>query len=473
MPHGLLYGVSYSNGIMSFTDSQGRPICDADTRKYLTFTATQNNSSVALKRVGTVGNTYQYKLNDGAWTNYTLTTSGVSIKLNAGDKLQWRCTKRSTTFNSSVYVQFVMTGKIEASNPVTSMVLYTLDPSSLGGYPDACKSLFMDCTALVQAPELPATTLTYGCYDGMFFNCTSLVQAPELPATMVGEFSYNSMFYGCSSLTQAPALPATKLAKRCYTGMFKNCTSLTSAPVLPATELVSNCYGILFASGEAHSMFAGCTNLCEVHVAATNRASVGNSTEGWLYVVSQVGDIFCSPTGWPDGVDGVPSGWNKWVYGGTYVEDITLYLNGVSKVFQLGTSPFGACYSDNWVGYKRLSDIHNMGYSLSAQEAVTLYLFGDASVTAYKVTYVAGNPDGFTEDMYWASYWTGTAIDYKWMKASELKDQDLYLSPTQDARKPLTFTATQNNSSVALKRIGAIMVLTHTGSIMVRGQVMN
>ena len=482
MPHGLLYNAQLSDGILSFTDSQGRTICNADIRKYLTFTATENNSSVALKKVGTVGNTYEYKLNNGAWTSYSLTTSGRAITLNAGDIIKWRCTRHTTTFGSSTYVQFVMRGKIEASNPVTSIVLYNLNPLSLGGYNCACYALFRDCTSLTKAPELPATTLSYGCYwqmfygcssltqapalpattiteecyDEMFFNCTSLVQAPALPATTVFALSYNSMFYGCSSLTQAPALPATTLANRCYSGMFKDCISLTNAPVLPATELVSYCYGTTFASGFLHGMFTGCTNLHEVHVAATNRASVSDATEGWLSGVSQVGDMFCSPTGWPSGVDGIPSGWNRWVYGGTYVEDITLYLNGVSKVCQLGTSPFGTCYSDNWVGYKTLSEIQSMGYSLSAQESVTLYLFGDAPVTAYKVPYVADNPDGFTEDMYWASYWTGTTIGYKWMTASELEDQDLYLAQTQNARKPLTFTATENNSSVALKRIGAI-----------------
>ena len=37
---------------------------------------------------------------------------------------------------------------------------------------------------------------------------------------------YNSMFQGCTALTQAPALPATTLADQCYSYIFKGCTSL-------------------------------------------------------------------------------------------------------------------------------------------------------------------------------------------------------------------------------------------------------
>jgi hypothetical protein len=45
--------------------------------------------------------------------------------------------------------------------------------------------MFSGCTSLKEAPELPATTLTVGCYEGMFNGCTSLIKAPELPATNI------------------------------------------------------------------------------------------------------------------------------------------------------------------------------------------------------------------------------------------------------------------------------------------------
>jgi hypothetical protein len=65
----------------------------------------------------------------------------------------------------------------------------------------------------------------------MFLDCTSLIKAPELPATSLMTHCYYGMFYGCTSLTKAPDLPATTLAQSCYSGMFEGCTSLQSIKV--------------------------------------------------------------------------------------------------------------------------------------------------------------------------------------------------------------------------------------------------
>ena len=113
-------------------------------------------------------------------------------------------------------------------------------------------NMFSGCTSLTAAPELKATTLEYSCYSNMFSGCISLTSAPELPATTLVYSCYDSMFNGCTSLTSAPELPATTLENYCYYGMFYGCTSLTAAPELPATELANNCY---------NRMFKGCTSL--------------------------------------------------------------------------------------------------------------------------------------------------------------------------------------------------------------------
>ena len=113
-------------------------------------------------------------------------------------------------------------------------------------------SMFAGCTSLTAAPELKATTLANECYFGMFNGCASLTAAPKLPATKLAENCYYEMFYGCTSLTAAPKLPATELERLCYGDMFRNCTSLESAPELPATKLAEYCY---------YEMFYGCTSL--------------------------------------------------------------------------------------------------------------------------------------------------------------------------------------------------------------------
>ena len=90
--------------------------------------------------------------------------------------------------------------------------------------------MFADAN-LTAAPELPATTLFNGCYEGMFAGCVNLTTAPELPATVLAENCYNEMFGSCSSLTTAPELPATKLVNGCYNYMFVWCENLSNIKV--------------------------------------------------------------------------------------------------------------------------------------------------------------------------------------------------------------------------------------------------
>ena len=128
--------------------------------------------------------------------------------------------------------RFVLNGSdIACTGNIETLLDYGTVAS--GGHPamaDYCFSgLFCDCASLVEAPELPATTLTAWCYDNMFRNCTGLTEAPELPATEMKYRCYSAMFYGCTSLTTAPELPATSLADYCYFNLFASCTALTHA----------------------------------------------------------------------------------------------------------------------------------------------------------------------------------------------------------------------------------------------------
>lgn len=253
MAHGLLYGASFTNGVLSFTDKQGRTICNADIRNYLTLTATEDNSSVALTIVGTLSNKFEVNVGNG-WKSYSF---GTVINLNNGQSCKWRCSAHPTMQTSSNYVKFVMTGTIEASGNCNSMLSSDFENiTSLTGYDYAFLGLFDGCTSLTQAPNLPATTLAKYCYQNMFSGCIDLTQAPALPATTLAYACYLSMFSGCTSVTQAPELPATTLYSNCYNSMFYGCTSLTQAPDLPATKTA-------YAAGCYSSMFYDCTSLTQ------------------------------------------------------------------------------------------------------------------------------------------------------------------------------------------------------------------
>jgi hypothetical protein len=110
------------------------------------------------------------------------------------------------------------------------------------------QQMFQNCSALLYAPELPATTvLASGCQQ-MFENCSSLLEGPELPAVTVGQYAYYQMFKGCSSMTQGPSeLPATVMYDRCYASMFLSCALLEAAPRIDAETLAQYCFQAMFS----------------------------------------------------------------------------------------------------------------------------------------------------------------------------------------------------------------------------------
>ena len=218
-----------------------------DITKPLTFKATQDGSTVTLKKNGSPTGDFQTS-NDGGntWTDYTLNTA---ITLNTGDKVSFRAkSDRTTDQNGSYYFSFEMTGKIEAWHNVMSML----------------------------------RTNDFATYN------------------TVVEYAFTDLFKGCASLTRAPALPATTLAQYCYYGMFSGCQSLAESPELPATTLVMRCY---------QYMFSACESLKKVRISATTKPPF--ALDYWLDGVSAKGDFYCDPnaTFFPSGASGIPENW--------------------------------------------------------------------------------------------------------------------------------------------------------------------
>ena len=280
----LIYNATFDSQtrILSLLDKAGNVIssCEVpskelvdDPKKPLMLRAIEDNSSVTLKKNGTLSNTYQTSTNGTDWTNYTL---GTKISLNNGESVYFRCSNHPTTQTGSNYVQFVMKGKIEAWHNVLSLY-HTNDFATYESVAEyAFCNLFKSCRPLIKAPVLPATTLANHCYD--------------------------SMFSGCQSLTEAPELPATKLANSCYSYMFESCQSLTKAPALPAKYLAFSCYYV---------MFARCQSLKEVRIAAISTGTY--ALDYWLSGVSATGDFYCNPSAtiFPTGTSGIPNGWTR------------------------------------------------------------------------------------------------------------------------------------------------------------------
>ena len=521
MSNGLLYNAEYDwlKREVSLLDKDGNvlkkfspPVKDSIIRP-LTLISRQNSSTVKLIANGTVTNEYAYLLDASSeWLPYTL---GTAIPLDEGEAVAFKITKLNHTQSSSNYVLFELLGSIEAWNNVQSMAIVG-DFAQSDRVPSyGLRNLFFNCSALIKAPLLPATSLNQYCYVSMFEGCTSLTQAPVLPATSTPFYGYRSMFKGCTSLTQAPVLPATSLGQYCYMYMFGGCTSLTQAPALPATNLNQYCYQYMFngctsltkapdlpatvlKKASYYSMFYQCSNLNEVHISA-NDISVSNCLDYWLYQVSPTGDIYCNPNlSFPSNSFGIPTGWNRWVLGATDTgTTATMYHNGSTETVMVGTSDYGTCYAlQGWAGFKSLAEMHALGYTLQAPIQTTMYHNG----TSESIVMFAGNgSDGFAEDVYFlngeyntlsqmhtlgytfGAQTTLTMYDDNGHPVSayscdanqndgftetmyDVGDGNGYLTEAQQEangytvtnRAPLTLTATANNSSVTLNKVGTL-----------------
>lgn len=108
--------------------------------------------------------------------------------------------------------------------------------------------MFLGCTGLGAAPELPAMELKSNCYEEMFSGCTSLTYASDLLIDSIKYRSCRLMYRDCTSLVTPPSLSANVFYEsECYAYMFSGCTSLAYSPELPApASYVRGCFAGMF-----------------------------------------------------------------------------------------------------------------------------------------------------------------------------------------------------------------------------------
>lgn len=203
------------------------------------------------------GNNYEYSKDNKTWNEGT---SSTLLYVNDGEKVLYRSSENTITSSSTGIGRFTISGQgVKIGGNIMSMIygsdfkdkfeiaepykFYRLFASN-----DTNKNVIADVSEL----ELPATTLSEGCYIGMFHNCRSIVSAPILPATTLASYCYFEMFYDCRSLVDAPELPAATLTEKCYGSMFKKCSSLVNAPAIHPTNVAKN---------SCLEMFYDCTSL--------------------------------------------------------------------------------------------------------------------------------------------------------------------------------------------------------------------
>ena len=147
-----------------FTDGRAEvvPSCN-----YLTFTAEEDDASFSIENKTRIIPDVQYSLDKGATWNVLKKNTPIVLK-NKGD-CAWLKGYNPEGFSKDIkkaFTSFALTGRIAASGSVMSLIdgkgVAKVIPN------DFCFArLFFHCVGLTQAPELPATTLSMGCYEGI------------------------------------------------------------------------------------------------------------------------------------------------------------------------------------------------------------------------------------------------------------------------------------------------------------------
>ena len=201
----------------------------SECEPYLTFRSLNNFTLSVNDRTKHWDGTLEYFTSDKTWTTWDGTSYLHAVSDYGGYVLYLRGIGNTVITGLNRNYKWILNGNdIACVGNIENLLDYTIvesgDHPTLANY--CYSNMFQGCTALTQAPSLPATTLANYCYHCMFMGCTALTQAPSLPATTLANYCYSNMFQGCTSLTQAPSLPATTLELSCYTSMFQGCTSL-------------------------------------------------------------------------------------------------------------------------------------------------------------------------------------------------------------------------------------------------------
>lgn len=160
----------------------------------------------------------------------------------------------NSVFSGADTGKFVMTGASVACAGNVEMLL-DYATAAAGKSPTMQGScflrLFMGCSPLVAAPDLPSLTVPSRGYISMFSGCDHLAIPPVLPATTIGTYAFYQMFGGCTSLIGVPRLHVEAFPTFSASLMFSNCTNIMISSV--ETEEYTQPYRIPW-TGEVGSL---------------------------------------------------------------------------------------------------------------------------------------------------------------------------------------------------------------------------
>ena len=223
--------VKTEQGYIDITTNFAPPPFKPAGKSYLTFSSISSFTLAVKNRIKSWNGTLEYFTSDKTWATWDGTTTLPAVGDDGEYFLYLRGTGNTIITGNNASYQWVLTGTdIKCIGNIENLLNYaTVESGANPTMANYCYAyMFQGCTALTQAPSLPATTLSNSCYFNMFQGCTALTQAPSLPATTLANSCYEAMFHGCASLK----LSSTKTDE--YTQEYRipssgNDTSATNA----------------------------------------------------------------------------------------------------------------------------------------------------------------------------------------------------------------------------------------------------
>ena len=160
----------------------------SECEPYLTFSSLNNFTLSVNDRTKHWDGTLEYFTSDKTWTTWDGTNHLHAVSDYGGYVLYLRGIRNTVITGRNRNYKWILNGNdIACVGNIENLLDYTIVES--GDHPtladDCYSNMFQGCTALTQAPSLPATTLASNCYSSMFMGCTSL----KLSSTKTDEYT--------------------------------------------------------------------------------------------------------------------------------------------------------------------------------------------------------------------------------------------------------------------------------------------
>ena len=149
----------------------------------------------------------EYSVDGGnTWSAFVVGSTTVKLS-NVGDSVKIKGVNSVMGTTNTNYNMFILTGSIEASGNVTSII------DGVGGEIDVPKY----------------------CFKSLFQNQTALTKTPYMPFRTVGNRGCGYMYYGCTNLQSISDLTATTLDLYSYWGILQNCSLINYVKIYATT----------------------------------------------------------------------------------------------------------------------------------------------------------------------------------------------------------------------------------------------